>query len=63
MPYFTSSPKNVETPIPIRKTLTLNKNVITAESNQIETDSICSSNSGQKQILVKRLKNEKNIKC
>ncbi|EPA8650685.1 hypothetical protein ACQ7RL_000090 [Photobacterium damselae] len=59
MPYFTSSPKNVETPTPIRKTLTLNKNVITAESNQIKTDSISSSNSGQKQILVKLLKTRK----
>lgn len=59
MPYSASSSKNVETPTPIRKTLTLNKNVITAGSNQIETDSIYFSNSGQKQILVQRLKARK----
>lgn len=57
--YSTSLSKNVETSTPIRKTLTLNKNVINTESYQIETDSICSSHSGQKQILVKRVKSKK----
>ncbi|TKF12843.1 hypothetical protein FCV66_15295 [Enterovibrio norvegicus] len=58
-PWFISSHQEVKVPTPVRKTLTLNKSVGGSRPVKIETDSICSSRSGQKQIVVKRLKTRK----
>lgn len=58
-PWFMASPQEVEVPTPVRKTLSLNKTVGGSGSVKMETDSICSSRSGQKQIAVKHLRTRK----